>query len=63
MIKEIAFKVFAALVHRKNQKWIQNPIKTQLQIFNQLIQKGSETKFGKDHSFKSITKIRNHLPE
>ena len=55
MIKEIAFKVFAALVHRKNQKWIQNPIKTQLQIFNQLIQKGSETKFGKDHSFKSIT--------
>jgi phenylacetate-coenzyme A ligase PaaK-like adenylate-forming protein len=54
MIKEIAFKVFAALVHRKNQKWIQNPIKTQLKIFNQLIQKGSETKFGKDHSFKSI---------
>ena len=55
MIKEIALKVFAALLHRKNQKWIQNPIKTQLQIFNQLIQKGSETKFGKDHSFKSIT--------
>ena len=55
MIKEIAFKVFAALVHRKNQKWIQNPVKAQLQIFNQLIQKGLETKFGKDHSFKSIT--------
>ena len=34
MIKEVAFKVFAALVHRKNQKWIENPIKTQLQIFN-----------------------------
>ena len=55
MIKEIASKVFAALVHRKNQKWIQNPINSQLQIFNQLIQKGSETKFGKDHSFESIT--------
>ena len=27
MIKEIASKVFAALVHRKNQKWIQKKAK------------------------------------
>lgn len=57
MIKQAAAKVFAALVHKKNQKWIQNPLSAQRQVFNQLIQKGSETKFGKDHFFETIENL------
>ena len=55
MIKKILAKVFAALVHRKNQRWIRNPLLAQQQVFKQLIHKGLETKFGIDHDFETIT--------
>ena len=55
MIKKILAKVFAALVHRKNQRWIRNPLLAQQKVFKQLIHKGSETKFGIDHDFETIT--------
>ena len=55
MIKKILAKVFAALVHRKNQRWIRNPLLAQQKVFKQLIHKGSETKFGIDHDFEIIT--------
>ena len=57
MIKELAAKVFAGLVHRKNQKWIQNPINAQNQVFQELLKKGRNTVFGKDHAFETITEI------
>ncbi|MDG2063040.1 MAG: GH3 auxin-responsive promoter family protein [Flavobacteriaceae bacterium] len=55
MIKKILAKVFAALVHRKNQRWIRNPLLAQQQVFKQLIHKGLKTKFGIDHDFEIIS--------
>lgn len=53
-MKKFAAKLFAAYVHRKNQKWIQNPIKTQEETRIYLQQKAQNTAFGKDHKFKEI---------
>jgi len=54
MIKEFAARVFAGLIHIKNQKWIHNPKKAQEDVFKKLISKGSKTKFGIDHEFDQI---------
>ncbi|MEP0212176.1 MAG: GH3 auxin-responsive promoter family protein [Cellulophaga sp.] len=53
-LKSFAAKIFAKRIVAKNAKWISNPVETQEQVFKQLIQKASNTKFGKDHNFKSI---------
>ena len=53
-VKSFAARIFATLVHRKNQKWIRQPVRTQQRVFNDLIQKGTETLFGKDHGFDGI---------
>ncbi len=53
-VKSFAARIFASLVHRKNQKWIRQPVRTQQKVFNELLEKGSKTLFGKDHSFDSI---------
>jgi hypothetical protein len=48
-------KIYAALMHKKNQKWINNPLDAQTKVFKELIQKGLKTKFGKDHGFQKVT--------
>jgi hypothetical protein len=58
MIKEIGAKVYAAFVHQKNKKWIQNPIQVQQLVFQELIQKGKPTQFGKDHHFEKIKGLK-----
>ena len=55
MIKAFAAKIYAALMHKKNQKWINNPLDAQTRVFKELIQKGLKTKFGKDHGFQKVT--------
>ncbi len=50
MIKAFAAKIYAALMHKKNQKWIKNPLDAQTRVFRDLVQKGAKTQFGKDHS-------------
>ena len=40
MIKEFAARVFAGLIHIKNQKWIHNQKKAQEDVFKKLISKG-----------------------
>jgi hypothetical protein len=57
MIKKIAAKIFANLIHKKNQKWIKNPLSAQQKTFEFLIQKAKETDFGRDHHF---DKIKNY---
>jgi len=42
-------------MHKKNQKWINNPLDAQTKVFKELIQKGLKTKFGKDHGFQKVT--------
>lgn len=54
-IKSVAAKVFAGIIHAKNQKWINNPVATQQKVFEQLIATAASTQFGKDHDFKNIT--------
>ena len=54
MLKKIATKIFATIIHHKNQKWINSPVETQEKVFQNLIKKAENTQFGKDHLFKSI---------
>tara|TARA_B100001057_G_scaffold497149_1_gene600539 strand:- start:931 stop:2415 length:1485 start_codon:yes stop_codon:yes gene_type:complete len=54
MIKLLAAKLFAKIIHYKNQKWINNPLEYQKKIFNNLIKKAADTDFGKDHNFHKI---------
>lgn len=53
-IKAIAAKVFAQYIHGKTQKWLNNPLKTQQNVFEDLIASAATTKFGKDHNFNGI---------
>ena len=54
MIKLLAAKLFAKIIHHKNQKWINNPLDYQKKIFYNLIKKATDTDFGKDHNFHKI---------
>jgi len=47
MIKTLGAKIYAAIAHRKNQKWITRPIDAQKKLFNLLIKRGLKTRFGK----------------
>jgi hypothetical protein len=53
-LKSFAARLFAAYVHRKNQKWINNPVETQQKVFKNLVEKAGDTAFAKAHSFKDI---------
>lgn len=53
-IKSVLAKLFAARVHKKVQKWANNPVETQQIIFRNLINQAKDTQFGKDHDFVSI---------
>ncbi len=54
-LKSFAAKIFARRVYSRNRKWIQNPVATQQRVFKELISKATNTQFGKDHSFATIT--------
>ncbi len=47
-------KQFAKNIYAKTQKWAKNPVKTQENVFQNLISKAVATQFGKDHDFISI---------
>ena len=53
-VKSIAAKIFANVVHKKTQKWVQNPIETQQKVFQKLLKSAKKTEFGKDHNFAEI---------
>lgn len=53
-MKVLAAKIFAFFIHKKNKRWIDNPIATQKKVFNDLLKKGAKTAFGKDHGFATI---------
>ena len=52
-MKQIAAKIFARIVVRRNQKWAKNPVKAQEKTFQKLIASADKTIFGKDHNFSS----------
>ena len=53
-VKSFAAKIFANVVHKKTQKWAQNPVATQQKVFDDLLAFAKETQFGKDHHFAEI---------
>ncbi|UPS92569.1 GH3 auxin-responsive promoter family protein [Bizionia sp. M204] len=53
-LKALLAKPFASYIIRKEKKWIDNPIETQEQVFQELISQASSTAFGADHDFISI---------
>ena len=53
-VKAFAAKLFAKRIHAKTQKWANNPIETQQQVFEALIKEAAQTQFGKDHDFSAI---------
>jgi len=54
-IKSFAAKIFAGIIHNKNQKWISTPVETQQKVFEQLLAAAKATQFGTDHNFGQIT--------
>ncbi|WP_242134081.1 GH3 auxin-responsive promoter family protein [Aestuariivivens marinum] len=53
-LKSFMAKQFAKNIYAKTQKWAKNPVKTQENVFQNLISKAVATQFGKDHDFISI---------
>lgn len=53
-IKSLLAIPFAKIVSKKIYKWANNPIKSQENVFQELINEASDTVFGKDHNFNSI---------
>lgn len=54
-IKSALAKPFAFFIKRSVLKWAHNPIETQQDVFNNLINAAKHTQFGKDHDFAHIT--------
>lgn len=62
-IKSISAKVFAAIIAKKNAKWINNPLVTQEKVFHELIAKGRGTLFGSDHNFGDIKSHKDFVEQ
>ncbi|WP_458628217.1 GH3 auxin-responsive promoter family protein [Winogradskyella sp. PC D3.3] len=64
-LKAALSKPFAKYIARRINKWSSQPIKTQQNVFNELISEAKNTVFGKDHNFSSIATIedfQSHVP-
>lgn len=56
-LKAFFAKQFAAIIHYKTQKWVNNPVATQQKVFKQLLAEAKNTQFGKDHHFSKIKTV------
>ncbi|SKB50961.1 GH3 auxin-responsive promoter [Salegentibacter holothuriorum] len=53
-LKSFGAKIFAKNIRKKIDKWASKPEATQEKVFQELIEKAKDTKFGRDHDFKNI---------
>lgn len=53
-LKSFGAKIFAKNIRKKIDNWASKPEATQEKVFQELIEKAKDTKFGKDHDFKNI---------
>ncbi|MDH3795254.1 MAG: GH3 auxin-responsive promoter family protein, partial [Flavobacteriaceae bacterium] len=53
-LKSFAARIFATRVFKKQNRWMNDPLATQLCIFRSLIRSAEDTAFGKDHNFNTI---------
>jgi len=58
-IKSTVAKLFALLIYKKEQNWIQHPIETQHKVFQDLLNQAKETQFGNDHNFAIIKTFKD----
>jgi hypothetical protein len=61
--KSIFALPFALAVKRKMDKWIDNPIETQKNVFEELISIATSTEFGKEHNFISINSHQDFVKQ
>jgi hypothetical protein len=62
-LKSIAARWFAKSIHKKTQKWVQNPAATQQHVFYELIALAKNTQFGKDHNFDEIKNYEDFVKQ
>lgn len=62
-IKTLGAKVFANIVVKKMQGWINNPVETQNKVFKDLIDSAEDTAFGKDHKFSEIKTYQDFIDQ
>ncbi|WNH08627.1 GH3 auxin-responsive promoter family protein [Thalassobellus suaedae] len=60
-LKSALAKPFAKRVYKKIQKWANNPVETQQNVFEDLIANAAGTEFGKDHDFISINNYEDFV--
>tara|TARA_R110000868_G_scaffold173829_2_gene410238 strand:+ start:27898 stop:29400 length:1503 start_codon:yes stop_codon:yes gene_type:complete len=60
-LKSTLAKPFAKLVYCQIQKWANKPFETQQKVFEELISKAAETKFGRDHDFIGINSFSDFI--
>ncbi|WP_299825134.1 GH3 auxin-responsive promoter family protein [uncultured Pontibacter sp.] len=53
-VKALLSKPLAAYVHKKNLRWMENPVEAQQAVFQKIISKAQNTLFGRDHKFSNI---------
>lgn len=53
-IRSVLSKPLAAYIARQQQKWSSKPAQSQDKVFQTLIKKATNTRFGKDHGFSAI---------
>ena len=58
-LKSFFAKKLAKIIYRKTQIWANNPIKTQQNVFKELICQAKNTQFGTDHHFDSINTFQD----
>ena len=58
-LKSIGAKIFAKRIATQTAKWANNPLQTQEKVFQEILSKASQTKFGKDHNFSSIKSYKD----
>lgn len=62
-MKHILAKIFARYIAGKEKIWIENPVLSQQQIFADLIRKGKNTQFGRDHQFEKINTYKDFIQQ
>lgn len=63
-LKKIGAKIYAKIVAYQTNKWAKQPVECQHKVFQELMAKGKNTKFGKDHHFasiKTLTDFQKHV--
>ncbi|MFD0699863.1 GH3 auxin-responsive promoter family protein [Myroides pelagicus] len=53
-LKSFGAKIFASIINKKTQRWVNNPIETQAKVLTSLIEEAKHTSFGQDHNFDEI---------